>query len=73
MFHHQTFAVSSVLDVLWQDEATNWEAKICYFRCLIRDPVDMGTPSLILHEFGDCRVDLGTPLSIDVNGCIYCD
>ena len=27
MFHHQTFAVSSVLDVLWQDEATNWEAE----------------------------------------------
>ena len=26
-------------------------------------------PSLNLREFGDPRVDLGTPLSIDINGC----
>ena len=38
------------------------------------DPVDMGTPpSLNLREFGDPRVDLGTPLSIDVNGCTAID
>ena len=38
------------------------------------DPVDMGTPpSLNLREFGGPRVDLGTPLSIDVSGCTAID
>ena len=37
------------------------------------DPVDMAPPSLNLREFGDPRVDLGTPLSIDVNGCSAID
>ena len=29
--------------------------------------------SLNLREFGDPRIDLGTPLSIDVNGCTAID